>query len=132
ALELSVQHFALWCASGLRRIGIPVPLERWAAPLDRLASLLDAFGGERGAMLVSAAGVKADGTRVRLEWHLTAPATDGPEIPCMAAVLLAKKLARNEIAARGAFACMGFLTLAEFEPGFARWRMQTAIEEHAA
>ena len=132
ALELSVEHFALWLAAELRRFGVPVPLERWAGPLDRLASMLDGLGGPHGGMMVRVAGLKPDGKRARVEWHLTAPALDGPEIPCMAAILLARKLARGEIAERGAFACMGFLTLADFAPEFARWRISTSIEENPA
>lgn len=132
ALELSLEHFALWAAAALRRIGVPLPLERWAAPLDRVASLLDRFGGEYGGMLVAATGAKPDGKRARLEWQLTAPALDGPEIPCMAAILLARRLARGAIAERGAFACLGFLRLADFAPEFARWRMTESIEENPA
>jgi len=132
ALELSIQHFFLWLTAGLRRMGLPVPIERWAKPLDRVASLLDGFGGMHGGMLVSLVGTRADGARHRLDWHLTAPARDGPEIPCMAAILLARKLARGLIAQRGAYACTGFLALNEFEPEFARWRITTAIEESAA
>jgi len=132
ALELSIQHFFLWLAAGLRRIGLPLPLERWAKPLDRVAALFDGFGGKHGGMLVSLVGTRADGARHRLDWHLTAPARDGPEIPCMAAILLARKLAGGLIAERGAYACTGFLALNEFEPEFARWRITTAIEESAA
>lgn len=132
ALELGTQQFALWSAAGLRRAGVPLPIERWAGPLDRLASWLDAFGGERGGMLVSVTGEKADRSRVRIEWHLIADANHGPEIPCMAAILLAKKLARGEISKRGAHPCMGFLALEDFGPEFARWRMQTKLKEHAA
>lgn len=132
ALELSLQHFALWAAAALRQAGIPLPLERWARPLDRLASMLDGFGGPYGGMMMRMTGEKRGGGRARVDWHLTAPAMDGPEIPCMAAILLARRLARGGIAERGAFACMGFLSLADFVPEFARWRMETSVEEHAA
>jgi hypothetical protein len=50
----------------------------------------------------------------------------------MAAILMARKLASSEIAVNGAYPCMGFLSLADFEPAFARWGMQTVVEEHAA
>ncbi len=132
ALELGVQHFALWSAAGLRRAGVPLPIERWAGPLDMLASWLDAFGSERGGMLVSVTGEKADGSRARIDWSLVADANHGPEIPCMPAILLARELARGAIAVRGAHPCMGFLTLSDFEPEFSRWNMQSKLEERAA
>ena len=130
ALELGVEHLALWTAAALRRVGIPLALERWSRPLDRLASFLGPLGTERGGMLVSLKGIRLDGRRARREWHLTADANDGPEIPCMAAILLAKKFAKGEISARGAFPCMGFLTLGEFETEFARWRISSRVEEY--
>lgn len=121
-----------WGWQELRRAGVPLPIERWAGPLDRLASWLDAFGSERGGMLVSVTGEKADGSRARIDWSLVADGNHGPEIPCMPAILLARKLARGAIALRGAHPCMGFLTLSDFEPEFLRCKMQTKLEERAA
>jgi hypothetical protein len=132
ALEPGAQHLALWIAAGLRRAGLPLPIERWAASLDRVASWLDAFGSERGGMLVSITGANPRGARKRLEWHVVADENHGPEIPCMPAVLLARKLATGRLAARGAHACTGFLELEEFAPEFARWGMRSAVEEYDA
>ncbi|HLQ01603.1 MAG TPA: saccharopine dehydrogenase NADP-binding domain-containing protein [Burkholderiales bacterium] len=129
ALEIGAQHFALWLAAMLRRQGVPLPIERWAKPLDRIASWMNVFGGDRGGMLVSLVGRRPDGSRARFEWHLTVDAAHGPEIPSMAAILLARKLADDEISPRGAFPCTGFLALREFEPEFARWRMTTVVKE---
>jgi uncharacterized protein YbjT (DUF2867 family) len=132
ALEFGVQHVALWILASLRRRGAPIPIERWSAGLDRIASLLNRFGGEYGGMLVSIVGMREDGTRRRLCWHLTAPAKNGPEVPCMAAILLARRLARGQLGERGAYPCMGFLTLRDFEPELARWGIRSRLEEKAA
>jgi saccharopine dehydrogenase-like NADP-dependent oxidoreductase len=129
ALELGIQHFALWVIAALRRGGLRLSIERWADRLNGLASWMDAFGSERSGMLVSLRGKKADGTEILIEWQLTADANHGPEIPAMAATLLTRKLARGEITARGAFACMGFLNLLDFEPEFARWKITTTTNE---
>jgi hypothetical protein len=132
SLEIGAQQFALWLAAQLRRRGMSLPIERWAKPLGRIASWMNVFAGNLGGMLVSVAGRRPDGSRARIEWHLTADAQDGPEIPCMAAILLARKLAQDGIAERGAFPCMGFLSLPEFETEFARWRITTVVRESAA
>ena len=129
ALELAVQHFGLWFAAALRRHVINVPLERWVLALSRLATKLNWLGSERGGMLVSMLGTRDDGSRAKIEWQLTADANHGPEIPCMAAILLAQKLTRGDISTRGAFSCMGFLTLADFEAEFKRWKIMTVIRE---
>jgi saccharopine dehydrogenase-like NADP-dependent oxidoreductase len=132
ALELGIEHFGLWFLAALRRIGLPLQIARWARTLDRMASILEPFGGPYGGMLISVVGRMASGSRRRLTWHITAPAVEGPEIPCMPAILLARRLAQGCLAQRGAYPCMGFLTLCEFEPEFARWGMRTQVEEGAA
>jgi hypothetical protein len=132
ALELGIQHLALWSAAALRRCGLPLPIERAASLLNRVASLFDYFGSERGGLLISVSGIGRDGSRKRVDWSLTADANHGPEIPCITAILLARKIARGQIAPRGAFVCMGFLTLAEFEAEFARWQISVATKEGPA
>lgn len=129
ALEFSAEHFVLATAAGLRRMGIPVPLERWAASIDGAARQLDRFGGERGGMLVRLTGTGQDGRRLGVEWNITAIGNRGPEIPCMPAILIARKLAEGKLTTIGAMACMGLLTLDDFAPEFAHWDMHTQVDE---
>lgn len=125
ALELGIQHAALWVAAATRRLGLPLPMERAVKPLNRMASFLDRFGGKWGGMLVSVKGTGTDGKDLVAEWHLKADAIHGPEIPCMAAILLARKLANAEMETKGAYPCMGFLSMAEFDAEFSNWRIST-------
>ena len=127
ALEFAFQTIGLGFLAALRRRGISLPVERWAKSLDRLASVWDRFGGPYGAMQVSVAGIRQDGAHERLTWDLTAPALNGPEVPCLAAILLARRLARGQLPERGAHPCMGFLSLGEFEPEFDRLGIRTQI-----
>jgi saccharopine dehydrogenase-like NADP-dependent oxidoreductase len=129
ALEFRAQHLALWCLAALRRSGLPLPVTRWAVALNNLAGWFDSAAGDKGGMCVSVVGVRGQGDRVRRAWQLTAPAADGPEIPCMAMTLLARRLAHGETPASGAFECMGFLSLSDFAPEFARWGITTRTEE---
>lgn len=130
ALELRAQHLALWCVAALRRLGVPIPLHRHARRLDAFTTrYLDRFGSDHGGMLVRLSGRLVDGRRGHVAWHLSAPNGDGPEIPCMAAVLLALRLARGDLATRGAQPCMGLLQLEDFTAEFQRWAMTTWIEE---
>lgn len=133
ALEFGVQHLALWVLAAIRRIGLPLPVSRWAVALNPLAGLFDPLAAEQGGMRVSVVGIRgSDGARIRRSWQLIAPARDGPEIPCMAAILIARRLARGEVFQSGASACMGWVSLAEFSQEFARWRISTRLEEMAA
>jgi hypothetical protein len=69
---------------------------------------------------------------VRVDWHLVARRGHGPEIPCLPAIVLARKLAAGAVSARGAMACMGLLRLADFAEAVKRaglditWRAVTA------
>ncbi|MDR0479779.1 MAG: saccharopine dehydrogenase NADP-binding domain-containing protein [Burkholderiaceae bacterium] len=131
ALELKSQHAALWLAAALRRIGLPLPLARHAEWLNRISNrLLDRFGSPNGGMMVRVCGTRPSGECGVSTWSLVAPEGNGPEIPCMAALLLAGRLARSALAARGAMPCMGLLTLEDFTPRFDTWGMRTVIEAH--
>jgi saccharopine dehydrogenase-like NADP-dependent oxidoreductase len=44
ALEVSLQHFGLWLMSACRRIGIPLPLARLGASMDRVGTWLNWLG----------------------------------------------------------------------------------------
>jgi saccharopine dehydrogenase-like NADP-dependent oxidoreductase len=132
ALEFGIEHFTLWALAAMRRVGLPLPVDRWAVAMNEMSSWLDARGGEWGGMRVSVLGRSADGRRLRRTWQLTAPAADGPEIPCMPAILLARRIASGHAPPAGGAACAGFLQLGEFVPLFGRWRMRTRIEETSA
>jgi len=132
ALEFGAQHLALWGLAALRRSGLPLPVARWAVALNGLAGWFDSAAGDKGGMWVSVVGERGQGERLRRTWQLSAPAADGPEIPCMAATLLARRFARGKITARGASECMGFLRLSDFAPEFRRWKITTRIEEGRA
>lgn len=129
ALEVGVEHLALWVLAAIRRTGLPLPVDRWGVWLNRYANALDRFAGEAGGMAVEIVGRREDGARVRRNWQLVAPAIRGPEIPSMPAILLARRLARGESMESGAFPCTGLLSLAEFAPEFARWGITTRIVE---
>jgi hypothetical protein len=129
ALEFSIQHFALWLLAAVRRIGLPVDVGNWAVRLNSVAATFDRWAGNWGGMRVRVDGVARDGSRSRRTWQLSAPALHGPEIPCIAAILLARRIAHGAVAERGAHPCMGFLSLEDFQPEFARWGIRTRIED---
>ncbi|WP_313659346.1 hypothetical protein [Pseudomonas coleopterorum] len=80
-------------------------------------------------MKVQVIGSLVGGGQRRLTWQLTAPSGNGPEIPCMASVLLACKLADGELSLTGALPCMGLLKLEEFDAEFQRWDITSDITE---
>jgi hypothetical protein len=131
ALELPVQHRVLWGIAAARRLGVPLRVARWARGFDRVATLLDRFGSDVGGMRVRLTGRDARGDACSVVWDLVARANDGPEIPAMAAALLACRLNRGWVPPAGAAVCMGLLSLAEFEGEFGRWAIVSSVSPSA-
>lgn len=113
-LELPLLHLGTWCLSWLTRAGLIDNWSAYAAILKRMSEWFEPLGSTRGGMHVELQGLDHAGNPLRRCWYLLADSGDGPQIPCTAAVLMAKKLARNELDATGAGPCMGFFTLQEF------------------
>lgn len=126
ALELSLLQRALAVIAALRQWHVPVPMGALAPLFSRAARLFDGFGGDLGGMYVALHGER-DGQPVTVRWDLTAPDLHGPEIPCLAAVLLARRLAVGGELPVGARACMGMLTLADFDRAFAAWSIESEV-----
>lgn len=129
ALEIGATQRALAAVAALRRAGLIRRPERFAGLFHQCANYLDRFGSALGGMVVRVSGVDAKGAPAQRAWHIAADDDHGPEIPCMAAILLARRLARRESMTPGARAAMGLLDLSEFAPEFARWNMVTDIIE---
>ena len=132
ALEVGLAQHAFAFMAFLRRAGLLPAPQKLAPLLHSAGRVFDAMGSALGGMVVRVEGTDARGKAARRAWHIAADDNRGPEIPCMAAILLARRLARGEALAPGAHACAGLLALREFEPEFARWGMVTDIAEEAA
>ena len=112
-------------------MGLPIPISRWGDSLDRMGTWLNRFGSDTGGMTVRVSGKTGAARRLRRTWELVAASNHGPEIPCMAPVILANKLHQGRALAPGAHVCMGILSLSDFEPEFARWNMSSRLTDTA-
>ncbi|MEN5209653.1 saccharopine dehydrogenase NADP-binding domain-containing protein [Stenotrophomonas terrae] len=126
ALELPFLSRCLAAMAWLRGHGLPLPMGALAGVFARAGRWFDRFGTDLGGMRITLRGQRG-GLAHCLHWDLTAPMLHGPEIPTFAAVLLARRFARGEGLPSGAHACMGLLTLAEFESEFARWQIDSGV-----
>lgn len=131
ALEVGLTQRAFAALAALRTAGLLKRPVRLAAPLNAAAKVFDFLGSALGGMVVRVEGNDAAGRRVRREWHISAGNDHGPEIPCMAAILLARRLARGQPVPIGAHTCMGLIELDDFRPEFERWGMQTDVVTEA-
>lgn len=125
ALEVPPSQTAFAALAALSRWGL-LPRPQALAPwLLRGASLFDRWGSALGGMYVQVTGLNATGQPAQARWDIAADNDHGPEIPCMAAILLARRLAHSDGPPHGAHTATGLLALDEFAPEFARWGMVT-------
>ncbi len=113
-LELPALHVSLWLISCLVRFGLVRGLERAAPLLLRASKLFDRFSSDKSALHMALAGVDANGAGLEVTFNLTATQGDGPYIPCMPAILLARKLVHGKLEETGATACVDLITLDEY------------------
>ena len=99
---------------------------RYARLMQTWGSKFDWLGSDTGGMHIRLRGTGHDGRAATIDWHLLARRGHGPEIPCIPAIVLARKLAAGNLTARGAMPCMGLMTLADFAEAVAHldiaWR----------
>jgi saccharopine dehydrogenase-like NADP-dependent oxidoreductase len=135
ALELGLGQRALAVLATLRAWGLIEHPERLAGLMEVGGSVFNFLGSSLGGMVLRVAGLDARGMPAQRAWHISADNDHGPEIPCMAAIVLARRLAQAHTKAHtlpvGAQACVGLLQLADFEAEFARWGMVTDTVEEA-
>lgn len=133
AVEVGVAQRAFALLAWLRTVGLLKRPAVLAGALNASAKLLDPLGSRLGGMVVRVTGLDAGGQACARAWHIAADNDHGPEIPCMAAILLARRMASGERMASGAYPCLSLHTLAEFTPEFAKWGMVTdVVDERSA
>lgn len=112
--EIAVVHFGTWLLSWLVRFRLLPRLDRWSGVLLEASFLFDRWGSGRSGFHIVMSGVAHDGSPlIRRRW-MVARAGDGPNIPCMPAILIARRLAAGEILQPGARPCLDLITLDEF------------------
>lgn len=129
-LELSVLHLGLSLMSVLVARGLISSLVPASGIARFLSRLLDPFGSDAGAMHVTVDGNRG-GVRYRRHWAIVAEENHGPYIPATASSILAKRLCGvagyAPLAARGARACVGLVSLDEFMLELSGFRIRTVM-----
>lgn len=117
-LEIPLLHSTMVGMAYLSKIGV---VKNWA-PLSKAivsaSNVFLPFGSDKGAMEVVICGNDNEGNAKQVKWTLYAPKGNGPYIPTLSTIILARKLlgTDNESTkvASGAKACVGLLKLSDF------------------
>lgn len=126
-LELKVLHLILWMLSGLARFKLFPPLQPLAPALLRISYFFDAFGKDDSGFYMKLIGTDKNNQPKKVSFDLVARHGDGLYIPSMPAILMAKKLANDEITETGACSCVGFITLDDYLTGLSEFDIKWQI-----
>lgn len=125
-LELGALHLGLWGLSWLVRAGLPLSLPAIAKPLLAASDAFNIFGSDIGGMHVTVSGTGHDSAPLTRSWFIVAKSGDGPQIPCVPAILLAKRLHEKDPAlTHGALPCVGLIRLEDYLEELRRFDIKT-------
>lgn len=113
--ELRWQHHTLRLMAKLVRRGLVANWSRYAGVFSAANSLTRFAGSETGYMQVEVQGTDPSLEKSTRTWSLTANQNHGPQIPCVPAIALVKKLVDGKITLRGARPCVGLIDLDDFD-----------------
>ena len=112
--EIKLLHLGTWLLSWGVRVGILPPLGAYSGRLLNWSFLFDALGSSRSGFHMYLRGKGRDGRERTERFYIIARQGHGPFIPCMPAIILAKRLARGDLTERGAQPCLDLIGLEEF------------------
>lgn len=124
-MENPVVHLGLWLISWGIRMGLPIDLRRRASTLLAASHWFDFTGSADGGMHVILEGTDTAGRRAVAKWFIVALDGDGPYIPTVPAVILAKRLLAGKAFEAGATPCAGMIALQEYLDELKTFKIKT-------
>ncbi len=113
-IESSMSHLGLWFLSWLIRLKFPIKLANHAETLLKFSHYFDSFGTDAGGMHMLMSGTDHKGNHKDIKWFMIAKSGDGPYIPTIPAILLAKRILQEEIVETGAITAMNLISLESY------------------
>lgn len=117
-LELSILHQTMVGMAALAKRGFIKSWEPLAKSIVATSNLFLPFGTDEGAMEVLLKGFNQADEQTTIKWTLYAPKGNGPYIPTLSTIILAKKLIADSPLEAGAKPCVGLFSLDDFAPYF--------------
>jgi NAD(P)-dependent dehydrogenase (short-subunit alcohol dehydrogenase family) len=109
--EVKLLHLGTWLLSWLVRFGVIGSLARYAPGLLKAAALFDPLGSGRSGLHMILSGTGHDGKAMTVGIFMVARQAHGPNIPCVPAIVLARRIAAGEQLAPGARPCLDLVDL---------------------
>ncbi|HWC56859.1 MAG TPA: hypothetical protein VG434_07825, partial [Sphingomicrobium sp.] len=111
--EVKLVHIGTWLLSWIVRLGLVKSLSPYAERLLKLSFLFDPLGSDKSGFHMFLRGMRKDGKPAEIRIFMIARQVHGPNIPCIPAILLARRLAAGQRIEAGARPCLDLITLDE-------------------
>ena len=125
--EVKLLHIGTWLLSWIVRLGLIRSLSPYAKRLLELSFLFDPFGSDKSGFHMVLSGSGQDGRPETVRIFMIARQLHGPYIPCVPAILLAKRIAAGEPVVAGARPCLDLVSLDEIMVAIAHLDIHTVV-----
>lgn len=109
--EVKLLHLGTWALSWIVRFGLIESLARYAPALLKASFLFDPFGSGRSGLHMLLTGTDPAGVSMAVRIFMVARQAHGPNVPCIPAIVMARRIAAGARPAAGARACLDLIDL---------------------
>jgi hypothetical protein len=133
--EVKLLHLGTWLLSCVVRAGFVKSLAPYSRRLLKLSFLFDRFGSDKSGFHMFLDGIDARGRPKRVTIFMIARKVHGPNVPCMPAIILARRIAAGRPPSPGARPCVDLIDLDELMRSIAHLDITTTadgpgVEDH--
>lgn len=125
--EVKLLHIGTWLLSWIVRLRIVRSLSPYAERLLRFSFLFDPLGSDKSGFHMFLKGPDKRGQPIEIRIFMIARQVHGPNIPCVPAILLAKRIAAGEEITPGARPCLDLVSLDQIMAAIGHLDIDTVV-----
>lgn len=125
--EVKLLHIDTWLLSWAVRLRLVRSLAPHAERLLKLSFLFDPLGSDKSGFHMFLKGIGQDGRSKTIRVFMVARQVHGPNIPCIPAINLARRIAAGEAIAPGARPCLDLIDLDELLEAISHLDITTTV-----
>lgn len=126
---ISIVQISSWFVSWLKRCHLIKEPLKHVNLFYKIAQKFERFGDGLSGMQVKLKGIDHQQEPLTINWEIIGYDNEGPNIPCFASIILARKLANQTIIQSGAFSSMNLITLDEYLAEFNTINVKTFTDK---
>jgi len=126
--EVKALHLGTWLLSWIARFGLVKSWAPYARTLLNLSFLFDPFGSDKSGFHMFLDGIDRGGRPKRISVFMIARKVHGPNIPCMPAIILARRIAAGQAPSPGARPCLDLIDLDELMKSIGHLDITTTVK----